>query len=139
MTSCKPPPTCIDASPIPDANDSRMSAIPYEANLTPMRLIPLSVTAAINPVPQRRQPDPEIGSHLTSGATTRPREPHSLVAELGGEALLRVWHRGPPPSRKELSTFPTQVQSARSGVRIRAALPRASGMRGAATVRLAHE
>src|SRR4051795_7087039 len=36
MTSCKPPPTCIDASPIPDANDSRMSAIPYEANLTPM-------------------------------------------------------------------------------------------------------
>src|SRR3954462_10075992 len=37
MTSCKPPPTCIDASPIPDANDSRMSAIPYEANLTPMR------------------------------------------------------------------------------------------------------
>src|SRR3954469_2777039 len=36
MTACKPPPTCIDASPIPDANDSRMSAIPYEANLTPM-------------------------------------------------------------------------------------------------------
>ena len=41
MTSCKPPPTCIDASPIPDANDSRMSAIPYEANLTPMGLAPL--------------------------------------------------------------------------------------------------
>src|SRR5215207_10461673 len=41
MTSCKPPPTCIDASPIPDANDSRMSAIPYEANLTPMGLHPL--------------------------------------------------------------------------------------------------
>src|SRR3954470_16149368 len=40
MTSCKPPPTCIDASPIPDANDSRMSAIPYEANLTPMGLSP---------------------------------------------------------------------------------------------------
>src|SRR3954447_2087008 len=36
MTSCKPPPTRIDASPTPDANDSRMSAIPYEANLTPM-------------------------------------------------------------------------------------------------------
>src|SRR5215210_2422530 len=43
MTSCKPPPTCIDASPIPDANDSRMSAIPYEANLTPMGGIPLLV------------------------------------------------------------------------------------------------
>src|SRR4051794_8149137 len=41
MTSCKPPPTCIDASPIPDANDSRMSAIPYEANLTPMERHPL--------------------------------------------------------------------------------------------------
>src|SRR3954454_7559404 len=41
MTSCKPPPTCIDASPIPDANDSRMSAIPYEANLTPMGSSPL--------------------------------------------------------------------------------------------------
>src|SRR3954462_9431490 len=41
MTSCKPPPTCIDASPIPDANDSRMSAIPYEANLTPMGETPL--------------------------------------------------------------------------------------------------
>ena len=41
MTSCKPPPTCIDASPIPDANDSRMSAIPYEANLTPMGVPPL--------------------------------------------------------------------------------------------------
>src|SRR5215207_9459381 len=41
MTSCKPPPTCIDASPIPDANDSRMSAIPYEANLTPMESPPL--------------------------------------------------------------------------------------------------
>src|SRR3954453_16807473 len=40
MTSCKPPPTCIDASPIPDANDSRMSAIPYEANLTPMGVSP---------------------------------------------------------------------------------------------------
>src|SRR3954452_17895094 len=40
MTSCKPPPTCIDASPIPDANDSRMSAIPYEANLTPMGFSP---------------------------------------------------------------------------------------------------
>src|SRR3954466_5354405 len=42
MTSCKPPPTCIDASPIPDANDSRMSAIPYEANLTPMHDHPLA-------------------------------------------------------------------------------------------------
>src|SRR3954468_10150803 len=41
MTSCKPPTTCIDASPIPDANDSRMSAIPYEANLTPMGASPL--------------------------------------------------------------------------------------------------
>src|SRR3954447_5444762 len=41
MTSCKPPPTCIDASPIPDANDSRMSAIPYEANLTPISASPL--------------------------------------------------------------------------------------------------
>src|SRR3954454_16627953 len=40
MTSGKPPPTCIDASPIPEANDSRMSAIPYEANLTPMGEFP---------------------------------------------------------------------------------------------------
>ena len=46
MTSCKPPPTCIDASPIPDANDSRMSAIPYEANLTPMGAMALSLDAA---------------------------------------------------------------------------------------------
>src|SRR4051812_47000110 len=45
MTSCKPPPTCIDASPIPDANDSRMSAIPYEANLTPMGAPPLPSVA----------------------------------------------------------------------------------------------
>src|SRR5256885_5439533 len=35
--------TCaLPISPIPDANDSRMSAIPYEANLTPMRVGPLS-------------------------------------------------------------------------------------------------
>src|SRR3954469_12571058 len=46
MTSYKPPPTCIDASPIPDANDSRMSAIPYEANLTPMGAMALSLDAA---------------------------------------------------------------------------------------------
>src|SRR5829696_2937938 len=45
MTSCKPPPTCIDASPIPDANDSRMSAIPYEANLTPMWVGPHPIGA----------------------------------------------------------------------------------------------
>src|SRR3954468_17505867 len=48
MTSCKPPPTCIDASPIPDANDSRMSAIPYEANLTPMGARPRPRTSSIN-------------------------------------------------------------------------------------------
>src|SRR5215203_4776247 len=49
MTSCKPPPTCIDASPIPDANDSRMSAIPYEANLTPMRMAPPGDLDALSP------------------------------------------------------------------------------------------
>src|SRR5215207_6055397 len=46
MTSCKPPPTCIDASPTPDANDSRMSAIPYEANLTPRGPTPLCAKIA---------------------------------------------------------------------------------------------
>src|SRR4051794_38056173 len=49
MTSCKPPPTCIDASPIPDANDSRMSAIPYEANLTPMGASPLRYSTRSRP------------------------------------------------------------------------------------------
>src|SRR3954453_23354663 len=49
MTSCKPPPTCIDASPIPDANDSRMSAIPYEANLTPGRMAPPGSLDALSP------------------------------------------------------------------------------------------
>src|SRR5215203_1678990 len=49
MTSCKPPPTCIDASPIPDANDSRMSAIPYEANLTPMGTVPLPHDVLVGP------------------------------------------------------------------------------------------
>jgi len=43
MTSCRPPPTCIAASPIPDANDSRMSAIRCAANLTPMGPHPLQI------------------------------------------------------------------------------------------------
>src|SRR3954462_14810073 len=59
MTSCKPPPTCIDASPIPDANDSRMSAIPYEANLTPMGASPLRYSTR-HPQPRSRGRGPGV-------------------------------------------------------------------------------
>src|SRR4051795_2321042 len=70
MTSCKPPPTCIDASPIPDANDSRMSAIPYEANLTPMGASPLRYST------DRWLPAPEIKEMLR-------RHRHAPIDEQG--------------------------------------------------------
>src|SRR3954464_14431120 len=80
MTSCKPPPTCIDASPIPDANDSRMSAIPYEANLTPMR-------AALRLTRDAR---------LALQAEPEPTPPHP-GAEAQGHELARL-RREPAPA-----------------------------------------
>src|SRR4051794_9217763 len=73
MTSCKPPPTCIDASPTPDANDSRMSAIPYEANLRPMGLYPLRFTCkrANAPRPRPRGTGAERSSAGPGAGRTR--------------------------------------------------------------------
>src|SRR5215204_1329336 len=65
--------------------------------------------AAVDPVPERGPPHPEIGGNLTSGAPAGLGKPHGLGAELRGEARLRVWHRKPPPSRKELSTCPERI------------------------------
>src|SRR5215212_5936572 len=78
MTSCKPPPTCIDASPIPDANDSRMSAIPYEANLTPM-----------GETPPRDSP---------SGPDDRRQEALALAG--GRPGWGRARRSGPEPARQ---------------------------------------
>src|SRR4051812_2491842 len=78
MTSCKPPPTCIDASPIPDANDSRMSAIPYEANLTPM-----GVRGQVG------KPDPiwhdQVRLGVPAGAV-EPEHDHALASRPGSRA-----------------------------------------------------
>src|SRR3954447_8392785 len=80
MTSCKPPPTCIDASPIPDANDSRMSAIPYEANLTPMGAHLLR-----HPAPTTNQP---IRATRLVAAALRFRIVHSAIARPQGRGKV---------------------------------------------------
>src|SRR3954453_9037131 len=101
MTSCKPPPTCIDASPIPDANDSRMSAIPYEANLTPMGSRPLRSLNWISRVmPDRASYKPwELehaalaalsGAGRSTGASSWPAAPVGFAS---------AWGRGEQPRR----------------------------------------
>src|SRR3954470_13482080 len=88
MTSCKPPPTCIDASPIPDANDSRMSAIPYEANLTPMGAFPLQSTFWIrpaSPLVRRRS------GAFCSDPVPEYLAPIRLLAPLRSEFRLRLY------------------------------------------------
>jgi len=69
MTSCRPPPTCIAASPIPDANDSRMSAIRCAANLTPMGGDPLVI--GVNADPARGLPATALRSTTPQEAATR--------------------------------------------------------------------
>jgi len=66
MTSCRPLPTCIAASPIPDANDSRMSAIRCAANLTPMGGIPQDTVSPLQPA--ERHP----ASHRRRSLQTHP-------------------------------------------------------------------
>jgi len=70
------------------------------------RVVHLPLTPAVDPVAQRREPDAEISGDLPAGPPARLRQSHRLSTKLRGKGLLPVCHRNPPPSGKELSTFP---------------------------------
>ena len=58
------------------------------------RIVDLALTAAIKPVAQGRQADPEIRRNLTPAAAAGQGEPHRLVPKLFRKAC--VGHGGPP-------------------------------------------